>query len=226
MDVVAAIDQILARTDNVSPADADYTDRRTRCLEYLREIQTEVWFYDQWRFRRRSAAVAFTANDPSSDLPTDFLDIGPYGSVTRADGVKLDWVPEHRIILSRKSGHTTATPEVYSIFGQSTTTPFPQQLQVEMPSSAFSLDLEYEAVPPTLDETTNTNNLKKIPESYHQLVIIPGVRYKMLASKGDGRAAQHLQEYQRGLAYMKRVERRGKDTLNRCPSFFGEQDYR
>jgi hypothetical protein len=228
MNVTEIIDQVMQRTDGITPADADYADRRQRILEYLREIVSEVWFYRQWRWRRRSATITFLANAPTALTPTDFLDIGPYGSLTRSDGVQLEWVPESRIIVSRRGGFTTASPECYSIFGQDDETPFLQLLQIETNNVEIALQLEYETTVPTLVETDEDTieEINKIPRAYHQLVLVPGLRYKTEASKGDGKSAQSLAEYQRGLKYMTEIERRGKDTLSRLPSFFGEGWYR
>lgn len=223
MNVTNLIDQVLARTDNTGPTDADNADRRLRILEYLTEIFTEVWFYSQWRFRRRSVNLTVPALAASVELPADFLDIGPYGSVMRTDGtgVKLDWQPEHIINVSRRSGFQTTTPEQYSIFGQQTIAPYQQLLQIETNPAAVVLELNYEIIPPALDEVANVEKLNLIPASYHQLVLVPGTRYKTQASKGDARSAQSLAEYQRGLKHMKEIERRGKDTLLQISSFFG-----
>jgi hypothetical protein len=76
---------------------------------------------------------------------------------------------------------------------------------------------------PVIDETTNNLAIGEIPEQYHQTVLVPGVRARSTASKGDARWNEHQGIYLAALNWMKAKERRRQGTVWQLPSFFGER---
>lgn len=225
MDVTEIISQVLGRDDNISAAAADNTTRRTRLLEYLREVEAEVWWRRDWTWKKKRGTVSIPAGVGYTTVPTDFASLGNFGGVYhpsggQGDGEKLDLKPESLIIELREGGSNSGPPRIFALFGQDPTT-YLQLIQIPT-TAAADLVIWYQPNPPTIDETANVNAIKAIPEKYHQLVLVPGLRMKARESKGDARWQFSLGEYQAGLRFMQEEENRfqGEQT-RRVSSFFG-----
>ena|GEM_PF-2522444 len=78
-----------------------------------------------------------------------------------------------------------------------------------------------EALGPSVVLEGHVNDIKKIPEKYHQSVIMPGLRAKARESKGDARWQTSVNEYARGRKMMKMEEQRFQGEWRQLPSFFG-----
>jgi hypothetical protein len=76
---------------------------------------------------------------------------------------------------------------------------------------------------PVIDETTNNLAIGEIPEQYHQTVLVPGLRARSTASKGDARWNEHQGIYLGALNWMKAKERRRQGTVWQLPPFFGNR---
>ncbi len=226
MNVTEIISQVLARDDNISETDADNATRRTRLLEYLREIVAEVWWRRDWTWKKTRATVTVPSGQGYVSLPADFASFGMYGGVYRptggagGDGVKLEMKPESVITDLRESGYSTGTPTIFAIFGQDPTT-YLQYIQIPNNPGDVPLVLWYQPNPPTIDEAANVENIKKIPEKYHQLVVVPGLRAKARESKGDAMWQKALADYEKGLVWMQAEENRFQGEYRQLPSFFG-----
>lgn len=225
MDVTEIISQVLGRDDNISETDADNTVRRTRLLEYLREVVAEIWWRRDWTWKKTREEVTVPANTGFTTVPATFQSFGVYGGVylpsgSQGDGAKLEMQPESVIMGLRESGFTTGQPKVFAIFGQHPTS-FLQYIQIPMNGSALTLVLWFQPNQPTIDESSNVNGIKKIPEKYHQIVVVPGLRQKARESKGDARWQYSLAEYQSGLKFMQEEEVRFQGEYRQAPSFFG-----
>lgn len=229
MNVTEIIDQVLARDDNISETAADNTTRRQRLLEYLREVVAEVWWRRDWTFKKTRATITVPAGVGYVTLPADFASFGNYGGVyipsgARGDGRKLQMVSESVITDLRESSATSSPPEVFAIFGQDPTT-FVQYLQIPPNGGDQPLNIWYQPNQPTIDEAANVNAVRKIPEKYHQIVLVPGLRQKARESKGDARWQYSLGEYQSGLRFMQEEENRFQGEYRQVPSFFGRPSY-
>jgi hypothetical protein len=219
------IDQVLAYTDNTNPSDADNADRRTRLLFYLREILADVWYNREWPFARRRVVLTVGAGDAYATAPIDFLALGEYGTVLLDEpnsGDPLENVPEHRIVEARKTTLKTQSPSIFSIFGQDPTT-YAARIQFPNNDADYDIVVSYLKKAPVIDETTNNLAIGEIPEQYHQTVLVPGVRARSTASKGDARWNEHQGIYLAALNWMKAKERRRQGTVWQLPSFFGER---
>jgi len=86
-------------------------------------------------------------------------------------------------------------------------------------------DLVAEAIGPSVTLTGHVESIKEIPEKYHQLVIIPGLKSKTRESKGDARWQSMISLYQRALMDMKREEGRFQSEFRQLPSFFGRPSH-
>lgn len=67
--------------------------------------------------------------------------------------------------------------------------------------------------------------IRKIPDKYHQTVLVPGLREKARESKGDQRWQYALQKYQSGLIFMQQEEVRFQGEYRQMPSFFGRPSF-
>lgn len=229
MNVTEIIDQVMARDDNISEVSADNTQRRTRHLEYLREVEAEVWWRRDWKWKKKRGTVTVPDGVGYVTVPPDFASIGQYGGVFypvtgSADGRPLEEVPESVIMEMRESGVPGNPPEYFAIFGQDPTT-YLSYIQIPTNAGAVNLVIWYQPNPPTIDESTNVNAIKAIPEKYHQLVLVPGLRAKARESKGDARWQIALAAYQNGLKFMQEEENRFKGQSRQVPSFFGRPRY-
>jgi hypothetical protein len=223
MDVTAAIDQIVARTANVGSADADYSNLRTRVLEYLTQEFQWYWTARQWKWRRTSTTLTVTANSGAADLPTNFGSIGPEGGVwNTSNGKQLEEVSEDMLReIKEQPLSGTSDPDFFSLYGQNTSD-YTLQLQTENNTASLSLKVSYNKIPPTLsEEASEVNNIKQLPSHYHQSVIIPALRSHILWAKGDASWQDHEQQRLRGLDHMMREERRRQGSARQLPSFFG-----
>lgn len=226
MNVTEIINQVLARDDNVSETDADNATRRTRLLEYLREVVAEVWWRRDWTFKKKRDTVTVPAGQGYVSLPADFASIGIYGGVYlprgggSGDGAKLEMKPESVITDVRESGVSNSLPTVYALFGQDPTT-YLQYIQIPTNPGAVTLAIWYQPNQPTIDEGANVENINMIPSKYHQLVIVPGLRAKARESKGDARWQTAIADYEKGFVWMQSEENRFQGEYRQLPSFFG-----
>lgn len=78
-----------------------------------------------------------------------------------------------------------------------------------------------EAIGPSVTLTGHVQDIKEIPEKYHQLVLIPGLKSKTRESKGDARWQSMFQAYMKAQADMKREEGRFQGEFRQIPGFFG-----
>jgi len=227
VNVTEIVDQVMARDDNISASAADNTNRRTRLTEYLREVEAEVWWRRDWTWKKKRDTVTVPDGVGFTTVPADFASIGNYGGVylptaSGGDGPKLELEDESVIMSLREGSYSTGTPGVYALFGQDATT-FLQLIQIPTNSGAVTLIMWYQPNPPDIDETTNVNAIKAIPEKYHQLVLVPGLRMKAREAKGDSRWQYSLGEYQNGLKFMQEEENRFQGQTRQSPSFFGRR---
>lgn len=224
MTVTTIIDQGVGHIDNVPATDADITDRRNRWVEWVVAVFTYVYMARGWSFRLRRATLTATAG--IATLPSDFGDVPPEGGVfLAATGDRLAYDEPQNIMDAQEAvgGSTTTTPTTYGIFDFNTSD---FQPKLQLPTTAtVNLVLRYGLAPPTLDDSTNTANLKLIPEKWHQSVLLPGLRALARRSLGDGAVAPDFTldpGFQAGFAQMIRAERpASRDTTRKLPSFFG-----
>jgi hypothetical protein len=229
MNVTELIDQILSHTDNIGASDSENADRRIRILEYVVETFNEVWFRRDWPFTRKSGGgtVTVPALQGWGPVPADYSKLGDYGGLYHSlsnGGGKLEWRPEHEINIIRQRDAKQDLPWVFSIFGVDETGPTPtfrELVQIPISSRELIFTIQYHVLPPTLDEAANVENLRRIPERYHQTVLVPGVRYLARRSKGDNRAQEDEAKFEKGIDWMKAESRRFQGTMRQLPSFFG-----
>ena len=315
MNATEIIDQVLARDDNISPTDADNTTRRQRLLEYLREVEAEVWWRRDWTWKKKRDTVTIAAGLGYGVVPYDFASLGMYGGVYLprsggvGDGAKLELKPESVITDLRESGYNSSQPTVFALFGQDPDT-YLQYLQTTNAASEQTLAIWYQPNPPYIDEvvglapltdiamtsvsgrsgiittaggdfttqflgakavlvsgfantlnngefeitgtvtsgampvqkrspdtlvaeaagasvtlTGHVENIKQIPEKYHQLVIVVGLRAKARESKGDARWQTEVAAYEKGMLWMQSEENRFQGEYRQLPSFFGRPSF-
>jgi len=223
VDATQAISQVLAYTDHINPTDADYADRRVMLRYLLQELLGEVVTDCEWTFLRTGAQKTVSAGLGYVNLDANFGQLGDYGSVHLAsnlDGEPLDHVTEDVIRNIWARGDRTNTPRCFSIFGEDPTT-FVKRMNFPINDQSYDVVIDYLKGTPTIDESSNVNNLKIIPEEFHQQVIIPGLRAKSLEGKGDTRWQNAEARYREGMKKMRAKFRRRQGTVTQLPSFFG-----
>jgi hypothetical protein len=230
MQVSAAIDQILAYSDNVAPVGADEADRRQRILYWLIEEASQTYYAREWSYRLKPSVAPHVLVPESQGyglLPSDFLMIGKFGAVYNdsQNGAPMDPAAESEIADFIAMATQLSNPGKFAIFGTEAQTPPAAPLQriwIGINPTAVTLRLFYHPQMPTLNESAGNNNLDiAIPPQYQQTVIIPGVRAKARRSKGDNRWQQDRDERNAGLKEMIRNNRRFQGGEQRLPSFFG-----
>lgn len=225
MNVTEIIDQVHERSENIKGSSADYADRRLRLLDYLREVEQEIWYLRDWVWKLKRTTAVVPGGTHYVKVPDDFASFGPSGGVYQdmsggGDGIRFDLLTESEILDERERPNTGTNPHVFSLFDRDPTT---FQPLIQMPSNVIDVPIAiwYQPLAPEIDEGANVNNIKLIPERFHQLVLIPGVRYKARESKSDDRWKNSLQEYERGKQRMLTEETRWQGRVRQLPSFFG-----
>jgi hypothetical protein len=310
VNVTEIIDQVLGRDDNVAEDGADNLERRTRHLEYLREVQSEVWWTSDWSTKKKRDTVTVPAGQGYVALPPDFQSIGVYGGIWfpiagQGDGRKLEIRPESDITNLRESNYRTSVPRICALFGQDAF--YRPLVQVALNDDPVTLAVWYQPQPPRIDEvvgftpqtdiamtavSANTgvittvgavdfttqflnqkfvrvlgfanaenngefeingtvtatnlpvyktsgddltnealgpsvtlqghvNDIKAIPEQYHQILVVPGLRAKARESKGDQKWKIAMGQFQDGKKLMKMEEMRFQGEYRQLPSHFG-----
>jgi len=224
MLISKAIDQIVARGEDVADTDADDSSRRVRAQEDLNEIWIVVWGDRPWPWKRKEKQVTVPANQGYIAVPTDFDSVGHYGGLfVAATGRRLDYMaPQEFQELKRSPGLTGGDdPGFYSLYDQEATTPFALRIQVITNTNEIVFDLSYEKVAPYLDEDDDDTDLNMISEQWQRAVIIPGAKALRKLDLGDITQAQFELQMKRGLRLMRASERPGQDTTEKLPSFLG-----
>lgn len=95
-----------------------------------------------------------------------------------------------------------------------------------MPVQKRSADtLVNEIAGPSVTLEGHINDIKEVPEKYHQMVLVPGVKSKTRESKGDQRWQAMVAIYQKAIMWMKQEEGRFQSEFRQLPSFFGRHGY-
>lgn len=120
MDASQIITQVLAYTDNISPTDTDYADRRIRVTNLLQELFEEVVTASEWTWRRKTAQLTVLATTGFIAVPSDFGQLGNYGGIHLVEsftGSPLDHETEHVVRSARARNYQTSSPSYFAIFG-------------------------------------------------------------------------------------------------------------
>jgi hypothetical protein len=232
VNVTEILDQIMRRSDRIGSPTADYADRRQLHLDFLREIVDDVWYFRDWPWKRTTENIVVPDGIGFVAMPANYSSMGKYGSIYRLidssnTGNPLEERPEGDIFDLRQTEFITDDPRIFCFSGQDTDVASPTlgrpYFQIPWNKGDLTFAVWYQMLTPTLDESANVENLKLIPEKYHQSVIVHGMRYKAIESKGDDRWAFEFQEYEKGKKMMKEEEARLQGRTPRLPSFFGRR---
>lgn len=210
-------DEILEDEDGVSPSDSDATDRGTFILRKIQQLVMDLYGRRKWRFRKRTTTLSFSSG--VADMPSDFGELGPYGRIYEtATGDDLDETDETEITLLR--ARLSTRTDVYSLFGQNTTT---GALRANIPyTGSFGATMSYLMAPPTLDYSSNDDKLKiAVPAAYHELVLVPGLQWKLGRNKGSRRSTEYQAEYLEGVRLMANMEKQKRTSARLMPTFSG-----
>ena len=166
-------------------------------------------------------------------LPPNFLRVGDCGGVFGPTGAELDAVSEQEMVaIQSQPGGVSDLPGVYSVYGIDPITSVPF-INIPINSAPVALTVYYETKLATLDEVASSDgppvvvggldNIKLIPEVWHQSVLIPGLRAMFRQTVGDARYQDFRQDpgFRMGLKEMVKWERHGDETTRSLPSFFG-----
>jgi hypothetical protein len=228
------IDQILAFSDNISPAGADYNQQRRRHLFFLREEASQTYYAREWTWRMKGTTdphVVVAAGDARGLLPADFLSLGKLGAVYNQtqNGTPMEPAAESEVTDLIAMSTMLTNSRVYTIFGNNGGSPPQKYIYIPPTTSAVTLRLWYHPLMPTLNDSTanggddseDSNLDLACPQEYQQTVLIPGVRSRARRSKGDSRWSVDRDERMQGLNEMIRNNRRFQGGEQRLPSFFG-----
>ena len=225
MTVTEFIDEIVAYSDNVGPAGADYLDRRQRILIWLKREASQTYYAREWNWRMKpSADITIPANQGWGPLPADFLMIGKFGHVYNMtqNGAPLDPAAESEVTDILAMSTKIASSGVYTLFGTDDTDPPKKKIWMPLSGTIITLRAYYHPKMPDLDESGNNTNLNAAcPEEYQETVLIPGVAARAKKSKSDSRWQTDMAERAQGLKEMIRNNRRFQGGGQQLPSFFG-----
>lgn len=160
MNVTEILDQVLERDDQIDQSSADNATRRKRLLDYLREVQEDVWWRHDWTWKRRREIVTVLAGAGSVALPESFNSFGFYGGVYRptdegGPGNALELVAESIISDLRERGIRTDEPRVFALFGQDAISNL-QYIQVQYNDGPVPLAVHFQPNPPIISEVVGT----------------------------------------------------------------------
>jgi hypothetical protein len=157
----------MSQGDSVPPSDAAYLDRRRRALEYAREVQHEVWWSGDHRWKVKQEELTVPALAGLVAVPFDFDDLGPYGDLWLVqNGIisrdSLDEVPESEVLGLRTGNYQTNDPSIFAIFGQDDDTSL-DLIQLPTNPSELTLRLSYMKKPPKLLDAGDPNQASFSP---------------------------------------------------------------
>lgn len=215
-------DEILTDEDGVSPSDSDASDRGTFILRKIQQLVIDLYGRRKWRWRKRTGSLTFTSG--AADLPSDFGELGPYGGIfDSGTGEDLDETDETEIHMLRQRLSTRT--DIFAIYGQNTSSGV-QRANIPF-NGSFSAAIVYLMAPPTLDYddtpiTGNNDKLKiAVPAAYHELVLVPGLQWKLGRNKGSRRSTEYQAEYLEGVRLMATMEKQKRTNARLMPTFSG-----
>lgn len=181
----------MAQQENVNTADADYAQRRVRVLTLLQAVLDALYRAREWPWRRTvsPASVNIAINVGYAVMPADFDTVGRTGHVFHGtEGYELAFRPEDFLAARKvRTSYNTDRPQFYSEYGQDTN--FAPLIQIDNNSAALSLKVTYNRTPPTLIDDSATpasdNLLKRFPERYHHLVLLPALQARLALQRGE-----------------------------------------
>lgn len=224
MDFTAAINQLMTEVDRIGTVDVATAVRRSLLSNFIIDEFQDIWRDngEPWPFKDTSGTVTIPATIGKVILPADWSEFGVYGGVyLRTTGERIDpKSPQEIRDKQRKLNHIEAAPECYAIFGMDPAT-FRLYIQTAKSNVDVILDLDYMPVPPTLDEGANVNNLKRLPEEYHQSVLMNRVKARAYESRGDETANVYRAIGMRGMSRMRSTLRPGKEGIQQLNTFSG-----
>lgn len=188
------VDEILEDALEVSASDSTNAPQRTRALRAIQAALQIIWIADQWDFRFVNAGTTtLAAGAYSSVSPSGFEQVSSDGQVwlqndselTRADAT---WVNRIR----RQRFGSRAKPEHYAVKGQDSTTKRPLIIFDAVSDAAYTVELDYEKVCPTITDADTASGLDAFPDEHCQSVLKPAVIELLLSGSGDGRVISEL----------------------------------
>lgn len=221
MNTVEAITEVITDADLIDATDSEYTAERARVLRALVRTWEKVWLDRAWWFVFAEGSITVPDGVGYVVLPSDFMDFTLYGGAFRAiDGAQMVyknpvWMKEQKLL----PGHTVSNPYFYSIYGQDGTTKEPL-FQTEVNSGSAVVKLLYRTEPPTLDESSNSTNLSKMPDQWHRSVLISGTKADIRAPKADALWKKWQNDHEMALRKMRQEERTGRESPSQIQHFF------
>ena len=225
MTTSALIDLIMTHTEELGGTDGDNTTLRAHILARAQQIYDKVWNFAQWDFKLFSGQVTIT--NGAGSLPADFADFGDNGSVfVTGQRKKLRYLEPRELFRRLNIEGATSTVADYFTVSNFDGTSFQRTITI-YPTSSCTLDVYYNAVPPTLvDSTTSTNKLQALPAEYHSAVMVPGVQWLLSIDKGEGTVAQMDQWFEREMKRMKKNHVFGREQEQVMGQYGGPGAYR
>lgn len=222
--VVALLDEVLEDSNLIDPNDAEYEPERERCLRALIRVWRKVWTDRPWWFVFSQGSVTIPDAQGYVALPSDFGEFTIHGGAFRSlDGCPMVPRSESYIEgLKNIPGVRVANPLEYAVYGQDSSTKAPR-IQTALNSGAAVVKLIYRMRPPTLDETSNSANVLKVPETWHDAVVIPMTKAEIRAPKADALWKKYNEDAMAGLKKMRCEVRSRREGGDQMPSFGGRR---
>lgn len=188
------IDELMEDTLEISATDSTNAAQRTRCLRAIQAALQIIYMADDWDFKQVLAGTTtLSAGGYSAVAPSGFMQVGHNGSVWLQNDVELEradarWVNRIR----RDRGTSRAKPQFYAVSGQDSTSKRPLIIFDALSDAAYTIELDYEKICPTITDATSASGLDTIPEEHVQSVLKPAVVELLLSGTGDGRVISEL----------------------------------
>ncbi len=195
MTTDALIDAVLDDVLEVSSSDSTYTAQRARVLRIAQGALQQIWVADEWEFRQViGGTTTLSSGAYSAVTPSTFHTLGSQGSLWIQNDYELQKADAKWVNRIRKGrGTSTGKPEFFAIAGQDSSTKRPLFIFDVIADAAYTLEVDYERVCPTLvDASDSTNQLDLLPDEHAESVLKPAVIELVASSQGDGRVIGEL----------------------------------
>lgn len=188
------IDELMEDTLEISATDSTYVAQRTRCLRAIQAASQIVCLADDWDFLFvTGGTTTLSAGAYSAVVPVGFLKVGFNGSVWLQNDTELQRADPQWVNRLRKGKGTDQTkPAFYAIAGQDSSTKRPLIIVDSLSDAAYTIEIDYQKVCPTITDATSSSGLDQIPDEHVQSVIKPAVVELLQSGQGDGRVISEL----------------------------------
>jgi hypothetical protein len=214
------IDDVIANFDGKDLTKGSATALRAKILAVAQRTADKVWYKYQWPFKIKSGSVSLTSG--IGDLPSDFHNIGPHGSVYRAVYQPLQWRPLQKVMMLQTESAKADQSTIYAI-GDTYNDSGTMKRRIHCyPLETATIYLIYERTSPVLldQSTPSTDGMLEWPTAFYD-VIYEGVVWRRMRSVGNTQYQDQKQIFMEALSDQQKAERQGRETSHYFAPYAG-----